>query len=151
MKRKVLGALCAIGAIALLAVLPSLASAGPATIEHDTFTIWFDGNGAPVAVPDQNIQVVYTNNANGSINVRAYGTLPEGAVLPTQAQQYNNANTGFDCGFGGTCTASQCEPNTRGVKTTTHPGMSIINLKTVQSLGLTLPRTVLFQADEVLQ
>jgi hypothetical protein len=33
----------------------------------------------------------------------------------------------------------------------THKIECIINLKTVQSLGLTLPRTVLFQADEVLQ
>lgn len=34
-----------------------------------------------------------------------------------------------DCGFGGVCNATgKCDPNTRGAKTTTHPGLSIIDL-----------------------
>ena len=35
-----------------------------------------------------------------------------------------------DCGAGGTCNAAtlKCNPNTRGVKTTTHPAVSIIDL-----------------------
>jgi hypothetical protein len=78
------------------------ASAGPAEVISQTGTIWFDGDGTPVVVPDGNIQIVVTNNDNGNINVRAYGTLPEGSVLPTKAQQYTDESTGFICGFGGT-------------------------------------------------
>jgi YVTN family beta-propeller protein len=39
------------------------------------------------------------------------------------------ATADADCGFGGVCNATgKCDPNTRDVKTTTHPGLSIIDL-----------------------
>ena len=100
--KKLALAFATMGAIASLAVVPALASADAATIERDTGTTWFDGNGTPVFVPDGNIQVVYTNNPDGTTNVSAHGTLPDGSVLPAKAQHYDNANTGFICGFGGT-------------------------------------------------
>lgn len=52
---------------------------------------------------------------------------PLGVFIGGQCDQ---ATVDTDCGLGGTCTAGKCEPNTRDVKTTTHPGMSIINLTT---------------------
>ncbi len=73
-----------------------------ATIIRSTGTIWFDGNGTPTVIPDGNIQIVATNNGRGNVNVRAFGTLPAGAALPATAMHFDNANTGFNCGFGGT-------------------------------------------------
>jgi hypothetical protein len=78
------------------------ASAGPAEIFSDTNTFWFDGDGDPVFISDADIQIVVTNNDNGTINVRAYGTLPEGSVLPTKTVQFTDESTGFICGFAGT-------------------------------------------------
>ncbi len=88
--------------IAMVMVFALQAVPGPASIFNYNSTIWFDGNGNPVGIPDANIQVVVTNNDKGIVNVRAHGTLPEGSVLPSSAMHFDNANTGFVCGFGGT-------------------------------------------------
>ena len=93
--------LAAVAAVVAGFMSVSVASADPATIIRSTGTTWFDGNGTPVFVPDSNIQIVTTTSPNGNVNVSAHGTLPDGSVLPTKAQQYTDESTGFFCGFGG--------------------------------------------------
>jgi hypothetical protein len=96
-----------VSAFAGLAVLALAAAYAPAqssqaAIFNSTAVFWFDGDGNALLIPDANIQVVVTNNSRGNVNVRGFGTLPEGAVLPTRTMHWDNENTGYICGFGGT-------------------------------------------------
>jgi hypothetical protein len=58
---------------------------------------WFDANGAPVFVPEADVQRVMTNNNRGNVNVRIHGTLPDGTALPDRAIQFTTESTGFTC------------------------------------------------------
>jgi hypothetical protein len=78
--------------LALSALIP-----GPAdVIRVDQSCTFFDGNGDPVGV-ECTVQRVFTNNKKGTWNLWGRAFLPEDAVLPDHAMQFDFASTGFTC------------------------------------------------------
>ncbi len=57
--------------------------------------IFFDANGTPWLDADARVQIVTTNNGRGNRNAYCQGSLPAGAALPTEAQHFDNSNTGY--------------------------------------------------------
>jgi hypothetical protein len=94
--RKVFVLAAAVAAAARFLVAGT-ASAEAAYVFRADGSGWFDGNGNLVIVPDANVQYVFTNNADGSYNVRVKGTLPDGSALPKKTMHFTDESTGFFC------------------------------------------------------
>jgi hypothetical protein len=96
MSRKLIAGTAVLAILAVTAAFAFTADAQADVIRSDGI-LWFDGAANLVFVPDADVQLVRTNNARGNVNVRIHGTLPGGAVLPSQAVHHSTESTGFTC------------------------------------------------------